>query len=313
MSYGAGVVDKHIGNKLPNPAIQNIIGVHRQIRSYRVKIKRRSTGKPLGQIDQNRDSDYIKNHRIITITERFLEYVHYLTISRGRFSFKYADIIVMLRRALYPLILLLCLPLSAQEVLRGEVKIEMEQVRGFPVEETKIQVLLSITEARAAALEESALYFGAMIYGWSFYYDVGERARNIEEKLELTPLGVINSGDSRLEITEVQVKDLNLYLWTDYRPDTAQYNRLGKWRAGTVRSAQAYGESPLEDKYAALEDAARAAIRAMLRGDERNRPKEVTGFISLAAFPRYWIEKGHWTALGRFRVEIVKIEPFAAY
>jgi hypothetical protein len=104
-----------------------------------------------------------------------------------------------------------------------------------------------------------------------------------------------------------------LYLWSDYRPDAAQRTRLEKWKAGTVRPAQAYGESPLEEKYAALEDAARAAIRAMLRGSERNRPKTVSGFISLAAFPRYWMEKGHWSAMGRFRVEIVTIEPFAAY
>ncbi|MDR2701297.1 MAG: hypothetical protein LBB72_02565 [Spirochaetaceae bacterium] len=207
----------------------------------------------------------------------------------------------------------LAFPLSAQEALRGEVKIEMKQVRGFPIEEVQAGVILSIAEARAAAMEEAALYFGAMIYGWSFHYDVGERARNIEEKLELTPLGKVNSGDPRLEITEVQVKDLNLYLWSDYRPDTAQRNRLAKWKAGTVRTAQAYGEGPLEDRYKALEDAARAAIRAMLRGSERNRPKEVTGFISLAVFPRYWMEKGHWTALGRFRVEIINIQPFAAY
>jgi len=209
--------------------------------------------------------------------------------------------------------LCLAFPLSAQEVLRGEVRIEMEQVRGFPIEEVQANVNLSIAEARAAALEEAALYYGAMIYGWSFYYDVGERARNIEEKLELTPLGRVNSDDPRLEITEVQVKDLHVYLWSDYRPDTAQRNRLLKWKAGTVKTAQAYGESPLEDKYKALEDAARAAIRAMLRGSERNRPKEVTGYISLAAFPRYWMEKGHWAANGRFRIEILKIQPFAAY
>jgi len=209
--------------------------------------------------------------------------------------------------------LALCFPLPAQEALRGEVRIEMEQVRGFPIEEKQAAIMLTVTEARAAALEEAALYYGAMIYGWSFHYDVGERARNIEEKLELTPLGAVVSGDPRLEITDVQVKDLNLYLWSDYRPDAAQRNRLAKWKAGTVRSAQAYGESTLDAKYKALEDAARAAIRTALRGSERNRPKEATGYISLAAFPRYWVEKGHWTAMGRFRLEILEIQPFASY
>ena len=210
------------------------------------------------------------------------------------------------------LLFLVCIaiPLSAQEVLRGEVKIELEQIRGFLVEETRA---LSPAEARMAALEEAARYFGAMIYGWSFYYEVGERARNIEEKLELVPLGTISTNDPRLETTDVQFNGPILYLWADYRPETTQYHRMAKWKAGSVRTAQGYGLSSLENKYAALEDAARAAIRAILQGSERNRPKEASGYISLAAFPQYRLDRGQWAASGRFRVEIIEIQPFATY
>jgi hypothetical protein len=66
-------------------------------------------------------------------------------------------------------------------------------------------------------------------------------------------------------------------------------------------------------KKASLEDAARAAIRAMLRSQERNRPKEVTGYISLASFPYYFMDAGHWACSARFRVQINEIVPFAAY
>jgi hypothetical protein len=66
-------------------------------------------------------------------------------------------------------------------------------------------------------------------------------------------------------------------------------------------------------KKAALDDAARVALRAMLRGSERNRPKEVTGFISLASFPRFFIDAGRVAAAARFRVQIVEIIPFSAY
>ena len=204
----------------------------------------------------------------------------------------------------------LAIPLSAQEVLRGEVKIELEQVRGFSAESAPP---LSPAEARKEAINEAARYFGAMIYGWSFHYEVVEKARGIEEKLELIPLGTISADDPRLEPTNVQFNGPNLYLWADYRPEDTQRFRLAKWKAGSVRSAQGYGESPLDNKYAALEDAARAAIRAMLRGGERNRPKEASGYISLADFPRYWLSKGQWAAAGRFRVEILAIESFAAY
>jgi hypothetical protein len=152
-----------------------------------------------------------------------------------------------------------------------------------------------------------------MIYGWSFRYEVGEKARQIEEVLELSPLGTVTADDPALELSDVQVKGFSIYLWSDYRPGGAQRYRLAKWKSGLVRSAQGYGKSPLDDKYAALEDAARAALRAMLQGSERNRPREASGYISLAAFPRYWLDKGQWMAAGRFRVEINEISPFAAY
>ena len=66
-------------------------------------------------------------------------------------------------------------------------------------------------------------------------------------------------------------------------------------------------------KNMALEDAARSALRTMLRSSERNRPKEVTGFISLTSFPRFFIDSGRWAASARFRVQITEIIPFAAY
>jgi len=94
------------------------------------------------------------------------------------------------------------------------------------------------------------------------------------------------------------------------------------WRSGTVRNAQATGYGPvnlaeypgwLAIKRMALEDAARIALRALLRGSERNRPREVNGFLSLASFPRYYVDSGRWAVSARFRVQVTEIIPFAAY
>jgi hypothetical protein len=63
----------------------------------------------------------------------------------------------------------------------------------------------------------------------------------------------------------------------------------------------------------ALEESARAAVRAMLQGSERNRPKEANGFISLQYFPSYWIDAGRWAAHARFRVNVTEIVPFSVY
>jgi hypothetical protein len=207
-----------------------------------------------------------------------------------------------------------------QEVLRGEVWVELEPVYGAYIED---EYPLLPDTARRRALEEAALFFAAMIYGWSFDYDIGERARGIAETFDLEPLGSIPWGDPGLRVTHAGVKDMRLSVWADYRPREHQLRRINVWKTGNIRSAQAIGFGPLGGpvevsgwfsiKKTAMEDAARAAIRAMLRGSERNRPKEAKGFISLAAFPRYFMDSGRWACSARFRVDIREIVPFAAY
>jgi hypothetical protein len=227
-----------------------------------------------------------------------------------------------MRRFIFALLLLLSFTLAAQEhdSLRGEVWIELEPIYGAFVDE---QYPLDTETASRRALEEAALFYSAMIYGWSFHYDIGEMARGIPEKLDLTPVASITFGDPGLLATDVEIKDMRVQLWTDYRMNGDQQRRIQVWRKSNIRSAQAIGYVPLDGSLAAsgwldirtavLEDAARAALRAGLRSSERNRPKEVTGFISLAAFPRYFIASGQWAAAARFHVDIHEIIPFAAY
>jgi hypothetical protein len=210
-------------------------------------------------------------------------------------------------------------PGNYPEVLRGEVWVDLEPIYGGYVDR---EYPLDADTARRRALEEAALFFSAMIYGWSFHYDIGERARQIPEIFELTPVASIPAGDPGLRATDVEIRDLRVRLWTDYHLTGAQQRRLQVWRAGTIRNAQAMGYGPpgtpemsgwLAGKKAALEDAVRAAVRAMLRGSERNRPKETAGFICLASFPHYYVDSGRWAVSARFRVQVTEIVPFAAY
>jgi len=206
-----------------------------------------------------------------------------------------------------------------QYVLRGEVFVDFEPIYAGHIDS---EYPLDIPAAGRRALDEAAFFFSAMIYGWSFNYEIGERARQIDEILELTPIASIQIGDPALKVTDTEIRDMRLRIWTDYHLNDAQQRRMQVWIGGTVRNAQGLGYGPsfveeypgwLELKKAALEDAARAAIRGMLQGSERNRPKEAVGFISLASFPRFFVEGGRWAVTARFRVQIVEIIPFSAY
>jgi hypothetical protein len=207
------------------------------------------------------------------------------------------------------------------DTIRGEVWVELEPIYGnrpdpdYPV---------SMETAARRALQEAALYYSAMIYGWSFHYDIGERARGIAEDFGVfEPMGEIPWGDPRLTVTDVERRSTQLRIWTDYTMSDSQQKRIQLWRTGTVRNAQAVGYCPIEGpspdsgwldiRHAVLKDAARSAVREMLRGSERNRPKEATGIISLASFPRFFMDSGRWAAHVRFRVQINEITPFAAH
>jgi len=206
-----------------------------------------------------------------------------------------------------------------QLVLRGEVTVELEPMYAGHIDE---EYPLSIPAASRRALEEAALFFSAMIHGWTFNYEIGEKARKIDEELELEPNGEIKFGDPALVVTETELRDMQLKIWADYHLSETAQKRYHVWRTGMIRNAQAIGYAPsflkeypgwIGVRKLALEDSARAALRAMLRGSERNRPKHATGLISLASFPRYYMDGGRWAVFAKFRVQVTEIIPFAAY
>jgi hypothetical protein len=206
------------------------------------------------------------------------------------------------------------------ETLHGEVFVEAEPVYarflGIPYPPDNATINLW-------ALEDAAAAFSGMIYGWDFVYEPGEKARGIQESLELTGRGEVQDGDTRLKITDAGIRDGLFYLVADYFLDYAQQNRMLEWGSAPVFGAQALGYGPLEGgegvtdrrqiKETALKDAMKKAIRKKLRMTERNRPRAVTGLIALSKFPLYSMQNGLWAATAGFRIEITGIIPFAVY
>ncbi|MDR3336551.1 MAG: hypothetical protein LBT16_05040 [Treponema sp.] len=238
---------------------------------------------------------------------------------------------------LFVFLTLLFRPVSVptQEVLRGEVLIDLEPIYAI-AGGTPYPRPIDANTARMRALEEAVLFFSAMIYGWSFHYEIGEKARGLTENLELEDLGTIKFGDPAFSATDLFSRDGKFSMWADYRLSDTQRRRAGTWRSGSVRNLQALGYSPLFEsgkgpeagegagtaevtvdwigiKRATLEDAAKSGLKALFRGTERNRPREARGYIALAEFPRFFISHGQWAVSARFRLEVREIIPFAVY
>ncbi|MDR3357071.1 MAG: hypothetical protein LBO04_07810 [Spirochaetaceae bacterium] len=208
----------------------------------------------------------------------------------------------------------------SHDVLRGEVCVELE-----PVYARFLGVPSPLDSAAATqwAVEDAAAAFSGIIYGWAFFYEPGERMRGIQESLELEALGEVRPDDTRLELTDVAVRDGLFYMQADYSVTEAQKKRILAWKGAPASSVQSTGYGPLqggdgvadhrEIKAGALKDAMKKAIRGKLRINERNRPRSASGYIALSKFPLYGMRDGRWAAVAEFRMEIKEVVPFAAY
>jgi hypothetical protein len=205
-----------------------------------------------------------------------------------------------------------------QEALRGMVMVNSEPVWETLADEAgsaqRGKYPLSRRDTRLAALAAAIGYFSGMIYGWEYEYAVGEKARNVEDGFEWTLLGELPFADVRMTPAD-SVQEGTIYrLWSDYDLDTAQTARRGAWMGGQLRSMHARGRAGLdEEQHDALRDAAKQAVRSLVRGIERERPRTIRGRIALAKFPFITIADGEWTASAQFFVEIREIEKYQGY
>jgi hypothetical protein len=98
---------------------------------------------------------------------------------------------------------------------------------------------------------------------------------------------------------------------------------MSAWKASNTIGVNATGYASLQGdagtnerkmiKFSALEDAAKKAIRAYLRSNNKNRPSTTKGYISLAQFPAFHIANGKWAANARFRLQLTSVTPFSVY
>jgi hypothetical protein len=222
-------------------------------------------------------------------------------------------------------------PLFSQDVLRGEVSEELEPLYALFL---GVSSPISAKTAALWALEDSALAFSGMIYGWDFEYSPGEVGRGRVEYLDLKPLPLANNntsetsaairaGDPRLRVTDTRIEDGVFFIFCDYRLSDEQRARLLARKSADVLRLSAVGYAPLHGvagtktrcgiKFSALCDAMKRAIRGHLRLSLKNRPALVRGSIALESFPIYRIENGHWQATTRLVLRIKDVEPYSTY
>lgn len=203
-------------------------------------------------------------------------------------------------------------------VLRAEFWAESEPVEILPalITDTAPNVVVS-DEVHRSLLDEGRYIFAGMIWGFEFRYVPYDKARGVAEELEILPLEEIPWGDPRLGIGQTRLTGTQLRAYLEYRPDPTAAARRAAWGQATYHSAQGRGSAPLsggrEARKAALDQAAKEALRELLRPVEKNKPREIRGVFAYDASPRIVITGGTYTAILRIRVKVAEVRRYTVY
>lgn len=202
--------------------------------------------------------------------------------------------------------------LDTAPVLAGEFWVELD-----PFIKTEAEYPLEREEAHRRILEEARYVFSGMIYGYTFVYTPYDSRRVVEEIFAIDATATIPWGDPALTIAETRLKGNLLVALVRYTPADHQLRWIRMMESNIYDNATGTGTADLfrgtEAKYRAIEEAVKGAIREYLRPRILNKPKEVTGKISLSEVPYIIIDAGTYAAKVSVRIDVDEIIPYRVY
>jgi hypothetical protein len=102
-----------------------------------------------------------------------------------------------------------------------------------------------------------------------------------------------------------------------YHTGQDQQRRLAAWASSAIPSHSAEGSASLylgrSAKYDAVEDAVRETIRDYLRARVYNKPREISGGVTLAEPPQLRIASGNYVARVKLKIRIDEVRDYRNY
>ena len=84
---------------------------------------------------------------------------------------------------------------------------------------------IPVETAEKTLLELSRVLLSAMVYGWDFSYEPGDRVRAVQERFALSPLAEIRWGSPRLRVVDTEVSEVRLWARVSYTLDDEESRR----------------------------------------------------------------------------------------
>ncbi|BDC92352.1 hypothetical protein [Treponema bryantii] len=156
-----------------------------------------------------------------------------------------------------------------------------------------------------------------MVYGWNFVYVPYDKARGVEEYLEITeivPSDVIRDG---ITYASPWISNNNLNCWVEYTRTDSQVQSYNLWASIQNPVIAGIGYGSVEKGFEGIEEAARESLKAAIRNHYRktikNKPKEITGSVLIRKFPTLGIDSGRYVINLDFFLECGKIIEYSVY
>ena len=161
------------------------------------------------------------------------------------------------------------------------------------------------------------LIINGMVYGWNFVYVPYDKARGVEEYLEITeivPAEVIRGG---IKYSSPWIENNNLNAWVEYTRTDSQVQSYNLWASIQNPVIAGIGYGSVEKGFEGIEEAARESLKAAIRNHSRktikNKPKEITGSVLIRKFPTLGIDSGRYVINLDFFLECGRIVEYSVY
>ena len=156
-----------------------------------------------------------------------------------------------------------------------------------------------------------------MVYGWNFVYVPYDKARDVEEYLEITEIvssDVIKGG---ISYSSPWISEGNLNCWVEYSRTDSQVQSYNLWASIQNPVIAGIGYGSIEKGFEGIEEAARESLKAAIRNYYRktikNKPKEINGSVLIRKFPTLGIDSGRYVINLDFFLECGKIIEYSVY
>jgi len=156
-----------------------------------------------------------------------------------------------------------------------------------------------------------------MVYGWNFIYVPSDKARGVDEYLEIEEIVPGENLVPGITYASPWLQNNRFNCWCEYTRNEAQIQNYNLWSSIRNPVIHGVGYGNLMNGFSGLKDAAydalKNAVREYYRNIIKNKPKEITGSVLIRDIPAIGINSGRYIFNLDFFLECGKIVEYSVY